>query len=35
MEDEGVLIKNEVIDGASESINRDYDNLFEISEVIK
>ena len=35
MEDEGVLIKNEVIDGASESINRDYDSLFEISEVIK
>ena len=33
LEKEGDLIKNEVIDGASESINCDYDSLFEIGEV--
>ena len=32
LEEDGVLIKNEVIDGASESINRDFNSLFEIGE---
>lgn len=32
IEEDGELIKNEVIDGASEIINNDYDRMFEIYE---
>ena len=32
IEENGVLIKNEIIDGASEVINNDYDNLYNIEE---
>ena len=32
LEEDGVLIKNEIIDNASEIINMEYDSLFEIGE---